>query len=216
MSISGSTSDVSERWDDLHKTQIEQTARVVNIGGNEGYNRTLPEIDVQRSDVLGLGSDEVAELVAFQLNGFRGYVDNNNYGQTYNFRHAMSVAINYDDMQWIRDNDIETDNIGTDGEIAGRTRIEDRGNLIWWGADTFAATVNATSNGAGGLYSASDDTQLINFRKEFGRGPMVDNQDNLTHGAFFRTVNFPLNTNVVQLVDWTGYWDIFETERIYR
>jgi hypothetical protein len=216
MSISGSGTDPVERWDDLEKVQIEQTARVVDAASNQGYNRQLPQIDVQRSDVLSLQNDEVAELVALQINGHRGYYDNNNYGATSNFRYAMSIAVNYDDMDWVRTNDIETDNIGTSGEVAGRTRVEDRGNLIWWNADTFIATVNDTPNGAGGVGWPSVENELINFRQHFGQGPMLDNQDNFTHGAFFRTVNTQANTNLVQLVDWTGYFQVYETDRIFR
>lgn len=211
---SGSEPDMT--WDDLEQMQIEQTARVVDAGASVGYNRKLPDIDLQRSDTLSLASDEMAELVALRVDGLRGYIDDNQYGSNFNFRYGMSIAINYDDMGWIRDNDIETDNIGTSGEMAGRTRIEDSGRLLWFGVDSYISNTVSSSNGAGGSSWPNHHAAFFNYRHDFGQGPILDDDDSFTHGAFLRTVNVPNDASPVLLVDWTGFFDVFEVERPVR
>lgn len=212
MSVSRGQGDRSENFDDLDKLHVQQTARAVNLSGGPALDRKLPDIDMQRSDTLSLENNEVAELVALHISGYRNYVDNNNYGADFNMRGGMSIAINYDDMAWQRDNDIETDNLGTDGELAGRTRLEDSGRILWTGSSTFI-----NKDGGGGVDPQQvTDSDIINYRQQFGTGPVLDNQDSLTHGAFLRGVNLPTNTNAVQILDYTAYFDVFETERIYR
>ena len=212
MTITGS-SDSSNSWDDLEKVRVNQTARMNNVSGSPTLHRKLPDIDLQRSDTLSLGTNEAAELVALEIHNFDGYTDNNNYGNNFNFRHAMTLALNYDDLAWRQNNDIETDNVDADGEISGRTRIDDTGRVLWMGESTFQHVDQGGGNTKAD--SGSDVPTLINYRDTFGQGPMVDNDDSLTHAGYYNIVNAPLNSNLVQKVTWTAHFDVFEYDTSY-
>lgn len=198
-------------YEDLAVTHIEQTCRWVDASGSQGLNRQMPEIDLQRSDTLGLHSDEMAELVGLQVNSYRSYVDDNDYsGAPLNHRSAMTIAVNYDDASWVRNNDIETDNIGASGELTGRTRLDDSSRILW---NAVATYIQGSSSDD---MLGAEEPVYVPFRARFGQGPLVDANDSLTHGAFIRTVGYTGAQSIVQLINWTGYWDIFEVERPVR
>ena len=198
-------------FEDLNQTHIEQTVRWVDASGNNGLNRQMPEIDLQRTDTLGLASDEMAELVGLQVNSFRSYIDDNEFGGApLNHRTAMVIGVNFADASWVRDNDIETDNIGASGELTGRTRLDDDSRIL---ANLTASYLSGSSSDD--MFGA-EEPWYIPFRQRFGQGPLVDANDSLQHGAFIRTVGYTGSESIVTLLNWTGYWDVFEVERPRR
>lgn len=201
-------------WNDMHQLHVQQTARVVDASSTSGsfQNERLPEIDLQRSDTLSLDSDEAAEMVALTIRSHRAYVDDNDFGEQGNFRASMMLSKNYAVPEWLDSNDLESDLLGQSGEIAGRTRIEDDSRVLWFGSLTYQNATGVVDTGAPILYPSSTTPFHLNFRHEFGSGPVFDDTDSLQHGATYNIVNMGGNANIVQVVDWTAYFDIFEVE----
>lgn len=213
MSLS-STADqpVASTYDHLDAVHCEQTARLVDAA-NQSDNRQMPEIDLQRNDTLGLDNDEAAELVVLHIRSVRAYVDDNDFGSQGNFRGGIEIALNFSNMDWIRDNDLETDNLGTSGELAGRTRLENDSRKLYTGFITYQNANAVLEEGAPQSYPASVQDVWINWRDQFGQGPLVDDDDSIVHGAFMNNTGMGGNANSIIIIDWTAYFDVFTVER---
>lgn len=213
MSVSrGGRGRAAETYDDLSVFHFEQTARMVDAGAQE-ENRQMPEIDLQRNDVLGLDSDEAAELV-LMIVSVRAYVDDNQQVNG-NFRSHIEIGMNFADAGWTGDNDLETDNLGTSGEIAGRTRLENDARLLWTGEVTYQSYAE-TSNTAMATWPGNGfNFNVLPFRRWFGQGPLVDDDDQLQVGVKINATGMGGTTNCVTLINCTSYWDVFQVEKSY-
>lgn len=208
--------EFDQSWDDLQKMHVQQTGRIVNATGGAFEGRELPEIDLNRSDTLALDRDEMAELVALDVIAFRAYIDDNDFADQENFRAMLSIGINRAlaaDM--IGDNDLETDNLGNAGELAGRTRLENDGATLWRVHATYQNATGTAGEGAPVMYGFQGPA-LVPFRDRFGQGPLVDPNDAIVHGMAFNPVNLGGNGNVVFIIDWIGYFDVFEVDLSIR
>lgn len=202
-------------YDDLDAVHVEQTWRVVDAAGGAG-NRELPDIDLQRNDTLSLDNDEAAELVGLHVRSARLYVDDNDFGTQGNVRGAMEIALNFSNLAWLRSNDLETDNLGNTQELAGRTRLENDSRKLYTAFLSYQNANNVAGEGEPIQYPSSVESVWLPFRAWFGQGPLVDDDDSLVHGAFYNAVNMGGNANVVFIIDWTAYFDVFEVERPLR
>lgn len=213
MSLS-STADmpISATYDELDVVHVEQTLRLVDAA-NQSANREMPDIDLQRNDTLGLDNDEAAELVGLHVQQFRAYVDDNDFGSQGNFRVGVEIALNFSNMAWIRDNDLETDNLGTSGELAGRTRLENDSRKLFTAFATYQNANAVLEEGAPIMYPASMQDIWIPFRDRFGQGPLVDDDDSIVHGGFMNNTGMGGNANSIGIIDWKAYFDVFTVER---
>lgn len=201
-------------YDDLDVMHVEQTCRL-NDAGAQSDNRQMPEIDLQRNDTLSLDSDEAAELVLMIVH-VRLYVDDND-ANTGNFRSHVDIGLNFADAGWSRDNDIVTDNIGTSGEIAGRTRLENDARLLWTGEVTYQAHSDAGANRSMSTWPNDGFAfNVLPYRAWFGQGPLVDDSDAIQVGNAVNATSMGGGANMVTLVNFTMYWDVFEVEREFR
>lgn len=208
--------DQAQTYDDHRVMQVQQTTRFNDATDQAAVERSLPEIDLQRNDTLSLNHDEMAELAVLRINSFRAYVDDNDFADAENFRGGMSIAINYDDMAWVNDNDIETDNIGNSDELAGRTRLDDDPRRLWHTNVTYQNADSETGQGHPWTQPGDISDVVVNFRELFGQGPLLDSNDSFVHGTFINPVNTGGNGNLVMLISWTGYFDVFEVETARR
>lgn len=192
----------------------EQTVRLVDAG-SESLNRQFPEISMDRNDTLGLASDEAAEIVSLRVHRAVLYVDDNDYETAGNARGHFDLGINFADAGWSRDNDIETDNVGTAGELSGRTRLEEDSRLLWTGEVAYqnAQDTNVGTGGNPVQWPASPFDSWVHFRNWFGEGPVLDETDALQVGAAINATGMGGNANLVGIINWTIYADVFEIER---
>lgn len=198
-------------YQDLHVAHGEQTVRFVDAGG-QSLNRQFPEISFDRNDTLGLAADEAAELVALDVTRHVVYVDDNDFSTQGNVRFHADIGINFADAGWTRDNDLVTDNIGTSGELSGRTRLEEDSRLLYTSEVAYQNAVNTAGEGAPINYDPVSGG-MKHFRAMFGEGPVVDETDALQVGAAMNATNMGGAANVVGILNWTLYADVFEVER---
>jgi hypothetical protein len=197
--------------------QMEQTARITDATSSGGsvLSHIHPEIDLQRNDTLSLGTDEMAEIVALDIQSFRVYVDDNDFGSQGNVRASQALSINHGGADWVGDNDLEDDDIGN-SDLHGRTRLEDDPRILWQGHATYQNGTGVADEGAPINYPTTLVPNFINFRQRFGGGPLVDDSDSLVFSSTANVVNMGGNANVVIISNVTAYADVFEVDRNIR
>lgn len=220
-----SDTPLPDAHDDFEFQHVEFTGRVTNPQSNLGTNGFTDDMLHPNHDVEpagGLERNEMAELRYLVINAVQPPVPDQPTGVQANIRGAQALYLT-DDVegfpQGIQNGNVA--NTSEDTEVEGETfqvsRLRERDDPdILWFVDLNANTQfvdTASGTGAGQTFGLSNAyPYVIDYRRMFGQGPIVDQRDEILYGYAYNLTGYNSDGNLVQWVDASFIWDVFEVE----
>lgn len=205
----------SRSWDDLEVQPVVIISKIDAADNSSGANGGLNSVH-GLEPAEGLHRGEVAELVGFHLDVHSLWVRAAGGSGTtpgvVQSEYEFSAGPDGGDTVFQRDTDEEDKNNLVD-VIGYRHEVN---NSVY--AKNFVHATqgfNDTTNGTGGLGNMGDDNGhvRINFRDEFGRGPVLGPTDTITFGHSLSTWEIA-NETVQDHMACRFVWDIYEESRL--
>lgn len=200
INASSVTTDGSEKW----------TANLLN---HENISEGIPVADRRGGD--GLPDHLVAELVAYERRfGVAQVLAESGEGTTPGsaiFEQSMQLdstvpTFPVDDSSVPDNNDTGVTAFVTAAAADSKRQIDS------WVLPALQAFNDTAAGSGGGGETGFLPQSFVNFRNEFGQGPLVDN-DNHWVPSWVANVRDLQNENVRLHYGYTFYWDLYEVER---
>lgn len=197
---------------------LEQSLRVTDPQTDFGAQAKIDTpVEVAATDIAGgIHRDEEAELLGFQVHNHRGNPDQDNVPANYQVRFGMWLGYDTGERGWLAADDeefsitLEDDAGNTAGEIA-RQREEDDPGILWF--DKIHLVASHVTDGRRREFVKAGPWPYFDFIERFGGGPVLQDTDEIVFSGTFNLVDYASDINLVQLVNFSLYWDVRPSSR---
>lgn len=214
--MSGDNDDEMVTYSDFEHQHVEFRANLDNPDNSASYAVTQSVRPLE--DRGALDNDEVAELVAIRVYPAIGIDDpgavagSDTAPGKLEFRGVLGANLDGADQldAPTGTGDVEdiVTNEGNEGDLNAEVTNKTRSGVFYhWDTQLQTPFEDATS-GAGGTGGVTGDTaaEFINLRELFGRGPILDQSDDMT--ARLRIIHDNVSFSTENALRVTMYWDV--------